>query len=274
MGIKKEIKGVWNEAAYSFNLMGENKLVVLQNVIFDVLTLFFIGYVSAMFSKKALEYMYSIGALLTKASGSTMFVTQSFFDFAKQAGITPILFNLVLVLLVWILFSYFVYCFFQSLCWKNARSLIGEKHVLNKFSLRFFKLNIFWAIVYVIFNLIVYMSLFMSSVGSTSEVEIGSLPGIIMLIIGYFAFISYSVFGKDSIIKTLKLTFVSGVKCIHCMLMRLLLIGVVFFGIDILLKTFSKIHPFVMVLAGIILFVPAVTWSRIYFIYSIKQLKK
>ncbi len=171
----------------------------------------------------------------------------------------------LLVLLVFISFAVF-----KGISWLFVRCIANkEKLKLNlNYFLKFSGLTLLWTLILVLLFIIIIFNI-SSDAAEKRGMEIFSIS--YLLIMFYFAAISYAYFVKDEKIwKSLKNALLKGVKKIYIFVPVFLIILIIFFLVSNLLTIFIRI-PYISFIFIIIFFVLCV-WERIYLLLIVKEL--
>ncbi len=183
-----------------------------------------------------------------------------------KSAIGGIYFNLG----IFILLIFLSYVIFEGVSWVIVNCIVNKKKLkfkLNYF-LKFSGLSLVWTfLLLLLFYLIVEgMS---EDVAVIAGLEIFFIGYLLILI--YFAMISYAYFVKNlRIWKSLKSSFVNGIKRVYILFPLFLIIGLVFFLISNFFGLLVGVPLFFIV--AVIIFLILCIWARIYLLLIVKEL--
>jgi len=254
--------------ARSWKALMSHKPLFLYSVLFDLLFLFLAGLVNMVLVKKLTSIMYIIGGLLSKASldaGAGAGGAPSLFGLLSAARAWGYVAQFAVLFLVWVLGLYFLYCFFHGLSWRLAYGMTGRPRALLAFTKQFFRVNIVWYALFIILNAILFVvSYLTTSIAKKSEVSVHWLWYAPFLLLLYIALVSYSRSEETGTRSNdaLRLAWTGKRKLFPAYLLILLLFAV----IDIILFGVSYLGQIPLVIVGFLLFVPAFTAARVYWL--------
>ena len=261
--ITKELKKSWE-------IIKANPFYVLFPVLTDILFVMWYGFVRANIGGKIVEYVQAFSAVVMQNAGGVM---RNYFlhGFSGALQTDPqIRFYMNKILLLYVLLAlsiYLVYCFFQGISWKLSFNLTGKKIGFYDFMKKFFLLNIVWGLIFVVYAFTSFIADFGRMVSERQGVEIagsiGPISIIILVVLVYFSTISYSLIGEDNIRKTLKKTFYLGLRKIMTTAQAYTAIIIVIIIINYLLKFAFQVSYGAMMLFGLLVFMPSITWARV-----------
>ncbi|MDO8741186.1 MAG: hypothetical protein Q7J54_06470 [Candidatus Woesearchaeota archaeon] len=263
-----------NQFLKSFYILKNNPKYVVFSVIFDLLFFAIYGVVSlAIFNvitdksnillQIASSNKDSVNQLI--AEGKNLFQAMML-----QQGFGQGLKSILLLFFALMIFIYLVYCVFQGLNWRIARNLTGSKFRVSEFMKSFFKINILWlALLYLgmFFERMIGILILLSG----KKQDTGVIALIIAVIIAYFAFISYALPVKKGVIKR---SFASGFKKFLIFVPVYVIVAIVFLIINYILLFAQQINYALMVVLGFLLFLPALSWVRVFICLIINKINK
>lgn len=172
--------------------------------------------------------------------------------------------------------TYVIYCLFQGINWFIAHKIFKIKINFKEYIKRFFAVNFIW---YVITLIIIYFYvkavIYTQVLRNPSNLGMVSTFSVILLVVlCYFAFISYVLIKKHGFIDAIKKSFSLGTKEFQTIVPMYVLLILGFALIDILLRLLFMINTTLMVIVGIILIFPFITYSRLVIISVVGNLAK
>ena len=253
----------------SINKIKENpKKIVLAGVI-DALFFFVYGFVTAPLLRKLVEYVVLIGtgisenanAMLrgeTPTIGSIVANDPHLMQYAQ---------NLLIIYVIVAIVIYIVYNFFHSITWKISSDITGRKIGIYDYMKEFALVNIFWFVAFIIYHI---LSLH-ADLQESAFRAMNAVPGngfrivitVLLFAIIYFAGISYALIGTVKKGK-IKKSFEIGLGKVKSVLPAYVLILAVYFVIKYVLEAIGKYDTRVMFVVGLLTFIPAMTWARVY----------
>lgn len=257
----------------SFYILKNNPKYLIFSVIFDLLFFVIYGVVSLVIFNIITD---KSNILLQIASSNKDSINQLiaegknlFQAMMLQQGFSQSLKSIVLLFFVLMIFIYLVYCIFQSLNWRITRNITGSKFRTGEFIKSFFKINMLWfALFYLglLFERMIGIVLILSS----KKQDTGIIALIIAVLIAYFAFISYALIGKKGAVKQ---SFILGFKKFLIFVPMYAIIAIVFLIINYILLFAQQTNYILMVILGFLLFLPALTWARVFICLAVNKVK-
>ncbi len=173
---------------------------------------------------------------------------------------------LLSVLLIWIVL--------KGINWFLTGRMLGQKISLKDFALKFILLSLFWFVFYLI--IIVLLAKLFSGTTVTifpliSAQTATAISFAILLFITYFSLISFAKIEGKGALSILKDTFATGFKKIKKIIPAYILTLIFLFVTATLPMTLFKLHYMVSIAFIILVTLPALTLSRIYFISVIRK---
>lgn len=261
-----------NELTYALDSCRKNPLLFLYSLLLDMFFLFTYGLLTTPIFSKLTEHTILIASLVSSQLQAQR-TNKSLIDLLFSPTIAPFVYQFFLLLLLLIALVYVLYCLFQGASWKFAHQIAGNKWEWNKHLITFAKTNLFWLIILCMYSVIDLVLKIRQTILLTSNQQynpsiVGVVFGtILMLTIFYFVLLSY---GAGSI----KKAWTAGIKGWKQTLPAFLFIIILFTIIDRILFFASTWRPEVAYVLGIVLFLPALTWTKVYIVYIVEALKK
>ena len=172
--------------------------------------------------------------------------------------------NFMILSIALLLIVYILYSFFQGfVCAYSIR--LKKKINLKIYVKRFFKVNIFWYslfVIYVIIDFVIsYFDLVRERYGGGGG--IAWIFNIILVAIIYFAFINYTLLDEEKTLTSIKKSFGLGTKKILSFGFGYLFIALTLFILNLMLSVISTINTTLFVLLGIVLVMPILIFFRV-----------
>ena len=178
--------------------------------------------------------------------------------------------DIYLTLFLLVLLIFISFAVFKGFSWLAVKSIANKEKLklkLNYF-LKFSGLTLFWTLILVLLFIVIIFNI-SSDAAERVGMEIFSISYLLIML--YFAVISYAYFVKDEKIwKSLKNAFLNGIKKIYIFVPVFLVILIVFFLVSNLLAIFAGI-PYISFIFIVIFFVLCV-WARVYLLLVVKEL--
>jgi len=267
------LKGIFGSAKEALLLLKRNPKYLILSAVSDLLFFFFYGFILSKLFNKTTEYMYTFANRMTLYSLQNPMSPPFSMSAISETGASGLLLNIILLFIIIIISTYFVYCFFQGFSWAFARKIIdgiGEKTDSYRFVISFFFINLFWFSLYIIYKIINYglsLSYMLKTKAETSPTGIFSV--ILFLILAYFVFISYSLQDKN---KGIKEIFRFGIRRFPQVIFSYIFVILIFVLLDLILKLISFGGIVSFIICGIILLPTAFLWARLYMIQIIGKI--
>lgn len=187
-------------------------------------------------------------------------------------GFQDILSNIFLMIALFAVGVFFLWCLFQGINWFITNMIVNKKSVLN--FKNFLKLNVislFWFVLTVIFFILFSKGL-VENLSYQEKAGAGVMILVFFFVAFYFLSIGYGLFLlKLNIFKSIKDSFIFGIKKIHKLLPVFLSILIVF-SIAAFILYFLRGLFSVFGIVGFFVFLLLVTWSRIFILLNLKEI--
>lgn len=272
MGIKKSL--VVKEFFNSIKIIKKRKIYLIYTGLSDMTFLVLYGFIIAGIT----NYVYLIGGFISENSGAVLRLyakSQNLIHFTiNQPQIRHYVSRILLLVSV----IYILYCFFQGISWKLSSGMTGKKAKFLAYIKQFCILNLFWFLLFMAYNAFSFLMelgrTVMQRVNPSGVTGSNILLTVTLTVILYFTLISYALIGNESILKVLGKTFAVGIKKIRYILPMYLTIFLFFLILNFILFLTFKIHTNVMIIAGVLLVMPALTWARVFMGLVINKIEK
>ena len=262
--------------ADSYTTIRKNPSCIAIPFFIDLLFLFVFFIVYNFFLVNIIDRIISLLMLTGKAFEGLTQTDITLNILSNQQQMNSLIANIGFWIFGLIALSYTLYCIFQGTNWFIAHKILKEKTNFKDYIKRFFGVNILWGISFVI---IAYF--YVKAVIYTQVLRIPSNLGIVsifsailLIILCYFAFISYILIKKQGFIDAIKKSFSLGTKEFQTIASMYVLLILGFALIDGLLRLLFMINTTLMIIVGIILIFPAIAYARLVIISVIGNLVK
>lgn len=171
---------------------------------------------------------------------------------------------------------YVIYCLFQGINWFIAHKMFKIKTKPVDYIKRFFAVNFVWYIIVMIISYFYVKAVIYTQVLRTPS-NLGTVnifSAILLIVICYFAFVSYALIKKYGFIDSIKKSFSLATKEFSTIASMYTLFILAFFLIDIILKLIFMISTALMIIVGIILIFPVIAYMRLVIISIVEGLAK
>lgn len=249
-GLKRSIGDVRNKP-----------FTIVYQVLFDIIFIFLYGMLVRPFLAKIVELL---GAFIVELPSSRTGMP-SLWGIAPGSAAMSYLKDIFWAYAFAGMGFYLLYSLFQGINWKVASGAAGEKMPFYRFMIRFFAVNILWMAA---FALLHFLSLY-SDISSAVSERVAGHSGISALqffvaamwaVLFYFSAVSYSLL-RQKPLAAIKKSFSLGAKRMSHLLPAFLAAGAAMIIIDTALRSFRGLA---LVIAGIVILLPALAWARIY----------
>ncbi len=232
----------------------------------DVLFFFALGFFTAPVSLKMKHILLQITTIFATALKDAD-RNQTILDALFSINTMPFWKTLSLYALLFVFIIYLVYIIFQSIAWNLSLRIINKKIPYWKYLKSFAILNIFWFVILILYNLADLLGDLRNTLNTLSDVNFISIfANFFLLIFIYFAVISYTNL-------SLKKAFRLGWKKYRPLLTYYVLVIIYFFVLNLILSELFRINYIFAVIIGLILFLPAITWARVFMALQIEKVK-
>ena len=255
-----------NNLKQSFELLTKSPFYLAFPIFIDIIFLLAIGFVGSIFTTKAIPYLQNLATIQSTLATDTSAMI------AQQTQLASTLTHIILILLQIVLAVFILWTIFQGINWFLATKCVKKKVDIKKYSLNFITLNIIWVIIIAIIAKF-FFEITLKNLLTTTQIVSQSLINIITIIISiillYFLFIGYSTSYKYKLKEFLKNIFKTGIKDFKKITTTYLIIIILFWVAKYIVKLFSLSFTS-MIIAGIIIIMPLITFSRIFIIKTIE----
>ena len=274
MQFKKDIliKGF----ADSYKAIKKNPVYLAIMPVIDVFFLFVFFVVYPFFFENIMDRIISLLMLTGKAFQGITQNEISLNILANQQQMNSLIISIGFWILGLAVLAYLLYCIFQGASWFIAHKIFKTKTNFKEYIKRFFAVNFIW---YVIILIIAYF--YVKAVIYTKVLRIPSNLGtvgifslVILIILSYFAFISYALIKKHGFIDSIKKSFSFGIKEFSTIVPMYVLLILGFALIEVLLRLLFMINTILMIVVGMILIFPFIAYARLVIISVIENLAK
>ncbi|MBI2546399.1 hypothetical protein HYV81_04420 [Candidatus Woesearchaeota archaeon] len=259
--------------------MAAHKSYILLPGIFDMLFFLIYGFITAPIWIKILEHVQAIAYVAQDrhAEISELVPTKGIIGAFAGDPTGYYLRNFLLLLLILSLIAYFLYCFFQGIAWFIAKKQANKGLAFYKFLWQFFRINILWYILFllyygtnIVYGYIAQRALRLNQPSSAALVYWSLF--VYLIVLSYFAFISYGLLGKYRDWGTYRSSFSLGVLNIQYLLPLFLILTGIFITINYLLQLVGSANQWLALVLGFVLVIPALAFARLYLIKVVEEL--
>ena len=254
MEFRKSFSLVWNKLGFS-----------MLCVLIDLLFFFALGFFTAPISARMGELLIDFTAVFSMGI-KNLDRSDSLSSILFGADVLPFWKSFLGYALLFVLIIYLVYVIFQSFAWFVSMKIAGKKVLVWPFFRKFLLFNLFWFLLFVVYNVIDLLSDLSAVLGSKGFSIIPIICNIFLLVLVYFAVISY-------IKLDFKSAFVLGWKKYRQILPSFLVVFLYFFALNIILPPLFNLNYYLGVVLGIVLFLPALVLARVFMILAVERAK-
>ena len=260
---EKTCKGSFSgQLSRSFSAVREAGLSTVIPVLFDLLFIFSYGSIIGYFSDYIISSLYSLGSAILQQNDITG---------------TPIMGNVAGALLLMFLLLFVAYALFEGASWRMSRIFATKERISYAGYLRGFTLvNLVWFIPYLVYMVLSFLVDFRFRYGDASQTAqagiMQNIPlltstvllGLFMLMLVYFSSVSYPLIGKSRTMKAVKDSFLTGYRKFTYLAPRMIFAIALFLAANMAVVLTSRISMALMIVLGVIILLPLVTWTRAY----------
>jgi len=275
------MKQITSTLKQSLKLLREYKFNIAIPIMVDMLFLFIYGFVFSLIFNKIGFYLAELYNLVIKSPEQVQnsLLSQGLLSALRSTPELASVFNKAVIWFVLLAAAvYLIYSVFHGLSWAISHRIIGKKIAFLRFSTQFFLINLFWFVFYVIQEVIAYLfelrDMISINVNQTPASNLSLILWLYLVILAYFALISYTLIGKYKPLKIIANSFKLGFKKIKILFPSYLIVLLVFLIINFILVLCSRINLIFMFIVGIITVFPAMTWARVFFNLTVQKLVK
>ncbi|GEM_PF-5572530 len=248
-----------SNAEKTWNLAWKSPWLIAASVISDIVFLFLIGVITTPFRELLVEKIVMIGAIISR----NVYATTSVLQQALLPESRPLLAWAVILWLCVLLITYFLYSLFQGSAWFCCSRVVHNNSSWWYYVRRFALMNLFWLGVYSVLHLLdVYLSLRQRFLVLATQSSITNTPGILFWVVssllGLIAVFSYAALNLGAGFNLFFDVRISGPL--------VLILAVLGLNLDFFLAFLGKLHPALLVAAGVLILLPLVALARVYII--------
>ncbi|MBU4493630.1 MAG: hypothetical protein KKA61_04625 [Nanoarchaeota archaeon] len=260
----------------SFNAIRKKPLYFIAQLLIDLFFLFVFFIIYYFFFENIINRIISL-LMLTGETLQGLTQTDIALNFlSNQQQMNSLIINIGFWIFGLAVLTYLLYCIFQGASWFIAHKMFKIKTKPADYIKRFFAVNFVWylmvvIIIYFYVKAVIYTQVLrnQSNLGVISTFSV-----ILLMVICYFAFISYVLIKKHGFIDSIKGSFSLGIKEFLTIASMYILFILGFALIDVLLRLLFMISTTLMVIVGIILIFPFIAYARLVIISVIGNLIK
>ncbi len=239
---------ILNNAVKALELMKKHIYSSVVSVIVDLFTIFLFGVIFQL-------YHESVGGRIGRV----------LINLINPAGqVQSDIVGLIVATVLFYLVLYIVWTGLQSVSWWKAFGISGSKISYKKLLKRFAKWNILWIIIAAVINTLHDALSIVNSLANElffNQAFVDWFFVVVGVVLAYFLLVSYIN----------RKPFVIGVKKANIIIPACLFIGLSMTVVHHMMVFGSIIHPMFNIVMAVVLFLPAVTWAKIYLIINIKE---
>ncbi len=268
---KRKKKTIVNYFSDSFVLIKKNPLYFFIPVLIDITFIFAFFFVYHFFLSKIMNNFFSL--LMMTGNSLQGIIEESPESVLLMHQMNSAITAIILWVISLIISSYFIYSIFQSASWFFAGKFVHKKLILKQYIKRFFAVNIVWHIAFVLISYFYVRAVIMTDIFNiySNLQAVKPISLIFMITLAYFSLISYALITEKGFRKSIKGCFVIGFKRFFSLICFFAVFVLIFLIIDLLLKAIFLISEPVMLIIGIIIIFPIITYFRIVLISLIKD---
>ncbi|MDO8661288.1 MAG: hypothetical protein Q7K43_05345 [Candidatus Woesearchaeota archaeon] len=246
-------------AEKTWNLAWKSPWLIAASVLSDIVFLFLIGVITTPFRELLVEKIVMIGAIISR----NVYATTSVLQQALLPESRPLLAWVVILWLCVLLITYLLYSFLQGSAWFCCSRVAHNSRSWWYYVRRFALMNLFWIGVYAVLHLLdVYLSLRQRFLVIATQSSVTNTPGILFWIVssvlGLIAVFSYATQNLGAGFHLFFDFRISGPL--------VLILAVLGLNLDFLLAFLGRLHPALLVVAGVLILLPLIALARVYII--------
>ncbi|MFO8015652.1 MAG: hypothetical protein R6U32_00965 [Candidatus Woesearchaeota archaeon] len=262
----------------SYQAFAAKPLYILSSFFVDILFFLLFGIAYSFFGMKMMESLIDINTLVSRMNEDFALVSSGAYNntviasLMEQQHVLMEHLTTIAISAAWIiLITYILWCMLQGINWHSTAGAAQKKRprftvYLRRFSL----LNLVWLLLallagYGAYKLSVYNTV--SRIMLVSQNTINYLMLAALVVIFYFAVVSYVLAGENSFGRALKGAFALGVRKADIYGFLFLLTAIKLAAIYLIISLISQGFV-VSVLLNLVLMLPVLSWSRLAFVMA------
>jgi hypothetical protein len=243
-------------ASFSTTITNVKKIWI--PVLSEILFFISLGFFVLPFRDGVYNNLVQLGDSIVQASDSLAdgSLTEAIFS---QSALNILILGFFTVLLTYILYS-----LFQGFIWKFSFDLDKKKTDYLPYIKRFFLINLFWLLLFIVYQIIDFILLYIDILNQNhnSVFRLSMISQLLILIIIYFAFISYVRIRKETVKRSIGESFKIGIHKFPLFVITYIFIAALFGLSNLLLSALSTINNTIMIITGIIIVLPLMVFTR------------
>lgn len=246
---------------------------IAKSALVDIAFFAVFAVVYTFFSLKIVDILNSVNIIISEMSSSmpadsSVPTQESMLALASQKEVFMQNFReLAILFLLLMLCTYLLWCIFQGMSWWLAHKKAGNKMPFLGYLGRFSLLSLLWAVVFLIISFVVIKYSDIINIANIEVVNaemLAAVLGIILAVVLYFAFVSYSI-AEKKLLSLLKMTFLDGIKkAKYYAPIYLLMLAKMFVAVEVILLL--SLDIIATVLIGLVVVVMILMWGRMGFV--------
>ncbi|HLD43676.1 MAG TPA: hypothetical protein VJB08_06870 [Candidatus Nanoarchaeia archaeon] len=260
----------------SFEILRGQRRQLITPFLIDIAFLYVTGFITAAFGNKITEYAVQLGFLVSSRSGN---LTQQYVSssipqmMAANPQIASSVYTLILLFSLSSLAAFVLFLSLESFSFWLILKQSGYPVAFGRYFLQFFQVSLVWLAFMVVYWMSSYADSLRFTLSNRTALYTPS-PGFLvyLLLVGYFALISYSLIGTGSFKSIITSTFSLGVKKAH-LLGALAVSLIALYSVFNLILVFAfLLNQFLGLMLGFALVVPCLIFVRVVMAKGVRKL--
>ena len=260
---------VFKDWTCTWRLIWAKGWYVPASAVLDVLFLVFYGFMTAPVFDKLTEHVIVVGTLVTEQVGTVAGRARpAVIDALFQPPVSRYTWQFFALLVLLAVVIFVLFCVFQGLAWFAASRLAGSKMCWRKYLLAFARINLLWAGIYFLWQcadtILKLRGIAVAKMMGQAIPESGIAMPFLLGVVAYFAVISYPLL-------EIRRAFMVGVRKIAILLPPAVIVVLQFVICNYLLNKLAAINPKLSFIAGAIVLLVLLAWTRAYVTLVVKR---
>lgn len=253
---------IFLNARDSFKVLIQQRIKIIFPIILELMFFLVLGFFSGPLLNEIFTNLVYIGDLM---AGESVTASKNMWDVVVSSESFA---HMALIGVVLILVVYVLYCLFHGIIWRYCMGLNGKGTGYMAYIKRFFLVNILWYILYIFIYLIYFFLFYIDTVGRRINPSgfyfISVIPIFFLLVVVYFALISYVLIYRNNAWKSIRKSIKIGILRSYPLIGNMFLLIIFFFVLNYFLYLLSLVSFVLLVIGGIVILMPMLVFARVY----------
>lgn len=249
------LRAMWND-------MKNSSFCMAAEILFFIFT----GFIISAYLTRMVSLLYSIGALLQGVDESTVLASHGLFSLLGAVGAAPYLWRIAVLFALMGLSLFALYGLFHGFIWVHVLKILNINMEPTMIFKRFVQVSILWVALFFVQRMIFFAVSLFATLRTRDPTSFHNNPILLFLlfIIAYFAAISYTQIAEHPALASIRRSFSLSIRRFPHVFAAVFVVTIIFVAINYALLALQKIWPPLVLIAGTVTVIPAMTWVRVF----------